>query len=126
VQYLATAEIIPIALIKAWHELKARGLETFITNTIHDSIIAEVHPDEVDEYKQIMTEAFTTYVYYYLERVYDIKFFIPLGIGIKIGDNWGEAEEEKIESEPPYTLEEVEYGNNQRRDQEQESGRYRD
>jgi len=42
IQGFATAEIIPIALVCAWHRMKS--LKSFIVNTVHDSVIAEVHP----------------------------------------------------------------------------------
>lgn len=105
VQYLATAEIIPIGLIKAWHEFKDRDLESFIVNTIHDSIITELYPPEEEEVNDIITKSMTEYVYKYLEEVYGIQWSIPLDVGTKIGDHWSEGKETKYRSDPPYELE---------------------
>ena len=96
VQYLATGEIIPIALIYQWHKLKALKMQSFIVNTIHDSIVSEIHPDEAEVYRQHAINSFTHDVYRYLNLVYTIDFTCPLGIGSKLGDHWGKGEEIKI------------------------------
>lgn len=96
VSNLATADIIPLTLVIVWY--KIASLKTFIVNTIHDSIIAEVDQEEVDTYKQILVEAFTRDIYTMLKRLYGLDFKTPLGVGIKIGKFWGEGKEEKYES----------------------------
>lgn len=93
VQYLATGEIIPIALVYQWHKLKARKMRSFLVNTVHDSVIAEIHPDEQETYNYDVINSFTHDVYRYLKIVYDIDFTCPLGIGSKTGTHWGKGEE---------------------------------
>lgn len=98
IQALATAEIIPIAIVFFWHRVRDQGLMEYIrpVNTVHDSIICEIHPDVVKEYKEISIQAFTHDVYDYLERVYNMKFdFVPLGVGITVGTHWSEGKEEQ-------------------------------
>jgi len=102
IQSLATADIIPIAITRLWHELKAHKTDTYIVNTIHDSIISELNPKETELYNTLAVKSFTEYVYFYLKQVYNLEFFIPLGVGIKIGDNWSEGEESTYELESPY------------------------
>ncbi len=100
VQAFATAEIIPIAIVFFWHRVIQSGLETKIimVNTVHDSIICEVHPDAVEKYKEISIQAFTRDVYDYLEAVYKVKFdFVPLGVGITVGTHWNEGNEESFD-----------------------------
>jgi len=100
VQAFATAEIIPIAVVYFWHRVKEAGLEDkiIIVNTIHDSIICEVHPDAVEAYKEISIQAFTRDVYNYLEVVYNVIFdFVPLGVGITVGKHWSEGKEESYD-----------------------------
>lgn len=109
VQSLATADIIPIAITKLWHELKDRGLKSIIVNTIHDSSPMEIYRPEIDLVEPIIIESYTEYVYYYLKEVYDIDFLAPLGVGIKIGDHWGEGAEKKLQVNPPTKLEGVNY-----------------
>lgn len=104
VQGFATADIIPIALTYMWHRMKQAELESFIVNTIHDSGIAEVHPDEVEQVREIGEISFTDDVYNYLKEVYDIEFNVPLGTGFKCGEFWTEGEEIVRQVAPPYKL----------------------
>ncbi len=92
VQSLATAEIIPVSLVYFWHKARARRLKLFCVSTIHDSIIAEVPPDEYDAFNNLALECFTHDVYRYLQEVYSVKFTVPLGVETKIGAFWSEDE----------------------------------
>lgn len=107
VQHFATAEIIPIAVTYLWHAMK--GMESFLVNTIHDSAIAELHPDEHEQFREYCLHAFTGLVYHYLKEVYDIEFNVPLGIGCKIGEHWGEGQELKCVPLPPYSMDDINY-----------------
>jgi DNA polymerase-1 len=99
IQSFATADIIPIAIVYTWHEMKRRGLRSKIVNTIHDSIIVEAHPEEIDILCEIMLETFTDMCYNYLKSVYNFTFRTPLGVEIKWGTHWGEGtKENKIET----------------------------
>lgn len=95
VQALATAEIIPIALVYFWHGLYSRNLadRCFLVNTVHDSVACEIAPDVVAETEELAKESFTVRVYEYLDRVYGLKFNVPLGIGVKVGTHWGVGDE---------------------------------
>lgn len=95
VQALATAEIIPIALVYFWHGLAAKGFEDrcFIVNTVHDSVACEIDPAVIEEVGALAKKSFTLDVYAYLERVYGLKFNVPLGIGMKVGTHWGLGDE---------------------------------
>lgn len=92
IQALATAEIIPIALVYLYHSILAAGLGSKVkfVNTVHDSVVCEIAPDVVDEYKRIAGECFTTRVYAYLRKVYKMEFDVPLAAETKIGQFWGE------------------------------------
>lgn len=105
VQGFATGEIIPIAVGYLWRDMKRHGMQSFLVNTVHDSVIAEIHPDEVELFTELAVKAFTQDVYTYLNDVYDIQFFVPLGTGVKLGPFWGEGEEVKYEPECPYEFE---------------------
>lgn len=104
VQSLATADIIPIAIVYMWHRLHIANLESFIVNTVHDSIILERHPEEKEAVRAIGKQSFTYDVYKYLDIVYNIKWNIPLGIGTKSGKNWGDGKEVKVNVDPPYKM----------------------
>ena len=107
VQHFATAEIIPIAVVYMWHAMKS--MESFLVNTIHDSVIAELHPDEHEQFQEYSLHAFTTLVYHYLKEVYGVEFNVPLGIGVKIGEHWGEGDEITCVPMAPYTMDDIDY-----------------
>lgn len=102
VQSLATAEIIPIAIVYFWHRMPEAGLLDYVhlVNTIHDSVPMEVHPDHIEPAKLLAKRAFTRDVYEYLRRVYRMEFNVPLGVGMKAGEHWGEGPEESYDIYP--------------------------
>jgi DNA polymerase I-like protein with 3'-5' exonuclease and polymerase domains len=104
VQAFATAEIIPIAVTALWHRLRDCDGVRFI-NTVHDSVILEVHPDAVDRVRAEGINAFGIDVYNYLEDVYDYSFTVPLGCGITLGTHWSEGDEESYNIWPNGTVE---------------------
>jgi len=92
VQSFATADIIPIAVVIMQGLLKEKELESFIVNTIHDSIIMEVHPAEVEAVEELGRYAFVYGVVEYLKDVYDVEFNVPLDIEAKFGRYWNERD----------------------------------
>lgn len=106
IQNLATAEIVPIAVVFLWHRLHAAGARTELVNTVHDSAIAEVPPDEVSLWHRLSAQCFTMDVYAFLERVYNIEFNVPLGVESSVAPRWagdgGEAFELNVEFDGEY------------------------
>jgi len=100
VQSFATAEIIPIALVYTWHYFKALGLRGFLVNTVHDSVIAELPPEEEEIFRDICEYTFTDRVYNYLLRVYNVRFTVPLGTETKVGSHWSKGTERKYDLDP--------------------------
>jgi DNA polymerase I-like protein with 3'-5' exonuclease and polymerase domains len=88
VQSFATAEIIPLALVCFWHRLRRSGLRLFIVNTVHDSIICEIPPDEIGAFHTLSRIALIDDVYDTLRSLYGIHFTAPLGAGVKCGTHW--------------------------------------
>lgn len=88
VQQLATAEIIPVAVTYLWSYMRALELQSFLTNTIHDSAISEVHPNEVEIMQELYQCSFIEDVYFYFERVHNMTFTVPLGVDFKVSTNW--------------------------------------
>jgi len=103
VQSYATADIIPIALVYLWHGMKQAGMRGFIVNTIHDSVISEIPQEEIDQYRELVNNAFTEAVYQYLSKVYNDNFTVPLAAGLKFASHWSEPDtpEEEYSMEPP-------------------------
>jgi len=102
VQGSATAEMIPITLCWIWTALKHAGLRSRIINTVHDSVVLEVHKDELKEVADIVKEAFTRGLFHALRNDYGVDFTIPLGCEIKVGTFWGDSclMSEKFEMTP--------------------------
>lgn len=100
VQSLATAEIIPIALTALYRRCKRRGLRVLFVNTVHDSVVCEVHKDDVEAFIAEVKPAFTTDVFRYLARYYGLEFNVPLGCEVKWGAHWGEGQEIKYDKQP--------------------------
>lgn len=100
VQSLATAEIIPIALVYTWHYFRALRLKGFLVNTVHDSVIAEIPPEEEEIFRDICEYTFTSLVFGYLSRVYRIRFTVPLGTETKVGTHWSKGKERKYDLDP--------------------------
>jgi DNA polymerase-1 len=95
IQSFATADIIPMVLALVWYRMTdIRGM---LVNTIHDSIVAEIHPSDVDAYKGLLIQSFTNDIYPLVKSVYGMTIDVPLGVGIKSGTHWGAGEETKFE-----------------------------
>ena len=107
VQSFATAEIIPIAIVHLWHEIKARGLQCLLVNTVHDSIILIAPHEEQEELNEILVESFTTMCYNYVYNVYNMYFTTPLGVEIKWGQHWSEGKAFSKDVENNLIIEEV-------------------
>lgn len=109
VQGLATAEIIPLSVIALNNLIRRHGAQMFIVNTVHDSIVVELPPEEEGLFLQLSKEALIDETYRLLKEIYDIDLVVPLGCGVKVGKHWGEGEERKFEAEPHwYTKEKAE------------------
>ena len=77
-------------------------MKSFLVNTVHDSVIAEIAPGEEETFTALCRRAFTSDVFAYLQGVYKVKFICPLGTEVKIGSHWGSGEvlEEKFDLDP--------------------------
>jgi DNA polymerase I-like protein with 3'-5' exonuclease and polymerase domains len=110
IQGLATAEVIPVALVHFWHRTK--GMPIYIWNTVHDSIVSRVRKDYMDVAKELSKVAMTSDVYKFFKDVYRFEFTTcPLGVGLKHGSHWGKSNKEEIydvwvDGNERYTVEE--------------------
>ena len=96
IQSISTAEIIPLAATFFYHLVVAHGLEHEIrlVNTVHDSVICEVNPDFLEEYKEFAKQTWF-FVYWYFEERYGFPLEgLPLGTEITWGSHWSEGDSE--------------------------------
>jgi DNA polymerase I-like protein with 3'-5' exonuclease and polymerase domains len=87
VQGFATADIVPIACINVWNLLKENNMKTLLINTVHDSVILDVHPDEYNQAIEVLNKGFSSIKDSLKER-FDCELNVPLDFEIKSGDNW--------------------------------------
>ena len=99
IQSFATADIIPIQATILWHLIRVNGYQDkmILVNTVHDSVLAEIHEDYLDDYKLIVTLSWQK-VYSFIGCVYGesvLKMMegMPLGTEISWGTHWSEGDE---------------------------------
>jgi DNA polymerase I-like protein with 3'-5' exonuclease and polymerase domains len=85
VQSFATADIVPAVLIEI--DKKIASLQSMIVNSVHDSIVIDVHPNEerliVETIAQINNELINI-----INNKFNINFNVPLLLEAKMGVNW--------------------------------------
>ena len=85
VQSFATADIVPLVLVEIEQRLKL--LESCIVNTVHDSIVIDVHPDEINKVVFIL-KSINQDILNIINNQFNIDFNVPLLLESKIGNNW--------------------------------------
>ena len=81
---------MPLALIKLHknlRELKDKGKKSLLINTVHDSLVMDVHPQEKKEMIDLMKESMLC-ISKECERRYNLVFDMPIDIELKIGHDW--------------------------------------
>ena len=92
VQSFATADIVPLACIRAFKRFKELGLKSKLVLTVHDSIVVDCCPDELTEVRDALKWAMMGVAEEVKSRFgYDMA--LPLDIEISFGPNWMELEE---------------------------------
>ena len=85
VQGFATGDVVPIVLNKL-HEL-LQPLQSCVVNTVHDSMVVDVHPDETQQVLDIITYL-NNNINDLVEETYGVVMNVPLLLEAKIGPNW--------------------------------------
>ena len=85
VQGFATGDIVPVVLLEFEQLLKP--LQSCLVNTVHDSMVIDVHPDEVTEVLGVV-ETINTNLNCVIKDAYDVEMNVPLLLEAKIGKNW--------------------------------------
>ena len=85
VQSFATADIVPLILHHIENRLEL--LQSCIVNTVHDSIVIDVHPDEINKVVFIL-KTMNQDINSIINNEFGIDFNVPLLLESKIGDNW--------------------------------------
>jgi DNA polymerase I-like protein with 3'-5' exonuclease and polymerase domains len=68
-------------------ETRLKGYKSMLVNSVHDSVVLDVHPAEVKDVLGII-ESVNKNLKNIVESYYDIDVNVPLLLESKIGDNW--------------------------------------
>ena len=90
VQSFATADIVPLVLVEVTRKLTQ--LKSIVVNSVHDSLIIDVHPTEVEDVIDVIKDIEGNLVSLMRTR-WGIKFNVPLKLDMKIGNSWLEQTE---------------------------------
>ena len=85
VQSFATADIVPMVLVEMYNKLEE--YKSCIVNTVHDSIVIDVHPDE-EEQVILLIKNINNYIDNLIQIQFGITMNVPLLLEAKIGNNW--------------------------------------
>ncbi len=77
----SAADLIKVAMIKVDKVFRERNLESAMLLSVHDELIFEVPPDELNIVKKLVKEI--------MEGVWKLK--VPLKVNVACGENWAEA-----------------------------------
>ena len=94
VQGFATADIVPVVAIECHKFLIKKGMQSHIINEIHDSIVIDCHPNEIEECVSIL-EVCMSSVHQLMKERYGFGMTVPIEAEYKIGDNWLDMKEIK-------------------------------
>ena len=75
------ADIIKLAMIRVYDELKKQNLKSRLILQVHDELLVETYKDEISQVKDIITKG--------MKEAASLK--VPLEIDLKQGDDWLEA-----------------------------------
>jgi len=77
----SAADIIKIAMIKVYNELKERKLKSKLILQVHDELLVETHITEIDQVKEIVQRN--------MQGAMELK--VPLTAEVSAGNNWYDA-----------------------------------
>jgi DNA polymerase-1 len=87
-----SADLVQLACIRAFRLFKAAKLKSKLILTVHDSIVVDCFSEELQQVKDILTEAMTK-VGEEAEERFGYSLAVPLDIEISGGNNWLEQDE---------------------------------
>jgi len=85
VQSFATADIVPLILM--YIEKQLETLQSCVVNSVHDSIVVDVHPNEEQHVLDVIKITNANMIKL-IEGEFKLEFNVPLLLEAKIGINW--------------------------------------
>lgn len=90
VQGFATGDVVPVVLIEL--EKNLDGLQSCVVNSVHDSVVIDVHPDETEKVIQIIRDM-NAGLNKLVEDAYGVTMNVPLMLEAGLGPNWLEQKD---------------------------------
>ena len=87
VQSGATADLVPLSCVLYNNITKSMKLKSKFINTVHDSIVLDIHPDELDIVPKLIYQAMMG-VAPAMDKMFDINLDVPMEVELKIGNDW--------------------------------------
>ena len=85
VQGFATGDIVPIVFLEI--DKKLESMQSCLVNTVHDSVVIDVHPAEEDKVISIIRDVNDSLIDI-IKDYYDVTINVPMVLEAKIGNNW--------------------------------------
>ena len=76
---------MPVVLVELYNKLD--GYRSCVVNSVHDSIVIDVHPDEISEVLTVIDNTNNT-LKSIIDNRWRVDFNVPLLLEAKIGANW--------------------------------------
>jgi hypothetical protein len=92
IQYFATGEMIPLALIYLFYRIRTHKLRARLTNTVHDSATGYVHKEDRLKFWEHAKEAFTRDTAEHLAKFYALHYNVLMGVEAHFGSHVGEGD----------------------------------
>jgi DNA polymerase I-like protein with 3'-5' exonuclease and polymerase domains len=96
VQSFATADQVPLACVRALRKFRKLKLKSKLVLTVHDSIVVDIHPDELDAVNQALKWAMTGVTDEMKDR-FNYEAVLPLDIEGSVGTNWMDQHELSVD-----------------------------
>lgn len=80
------ADIMSVARVSFYRRFKEAKLVGYCVNTVHDSIVCDVHESSVEQTNKMFQEVFDDLPANF-ERVFKVKFDLPLRCEVSVGNN---------------------------------------
>jgi DNA polymerase I-like protein with 3'-5' exonuclease and polymerase domains len=91
-QSFATATIVPLSCVRALKKFKELDLKSKLILTVHDSIVVDCHPSEIDQVKKALVWSMRD-ITPEIKKRFDYDISIPLDVEMSVGKNWMEISE---------------------------------
>lgn len=92
VQSGATADLVPLSCVLYNNITKSMNLKSKFINTVHDSIVIDIHPDELEIVPKLIYRAMMG-VGPAMDKIFNLTLDVPMEVELKIGDDWFEMTE---------------------------------